>query len=161
VTRGSGSADLRAFRWRLGLLLRHREWQVEQAKSRLAQQRQAVSTMRARLERLEGAQADDAQHARDLVQRWLGSPAHACAIRHLVAQRDLASGERGQLALLEQRAAAAQAECVRAQQACETVSTLRERALQDYVRQALQREAAADDAAWIARQKKEPVWDRA
>lgn len=144
-------ADPRGFRDPLQALRRQREWQLEDARARLADAWHRLAACEAGLQ---AAQAEADGQAACAGASWKLRPdpvAYHQFLQYLAgARRQRADTER-QLAALRAELQQARDEAIECQRACELLQRQREGAFDTYARDALRKEASRQDHQWSAR----------
>jgi hypothetical protein len=142
------SAAPRGFQWRLQPAERWFDVELEAAKLALARLQRESDLLEQAERRRAMAQQEQERLALQAAQRDVFAGAHA--VRYLASlqvERIAADARRTEL---QQRLAAARAECVQRQRRLESVQALRATAQQEHMRAGQRRDCLEADAAWLA-----------
>lgn len=145
------AADEHGFRWPLAALQRKREWELEGARSHLAELLCEAATAAARLADLKQQHAEQAAAARQAMCSRGDVQTYARALVYLSVLSARIDGVARSREEAEQQVEAARAECLGCHCRVETLLAARNDALQEHARQALRRAANEADAAWLLR----------
>jgi flagellar export protein FliJ len=142
--------DMRGFPWKLAMLERKLEHEVDQARAALAAVQCEADALAAAVQVLEEERAAQLQCLSAAAGQRFDPAAHAGFLRFLT-QADGRLTERNlALARLRNRLAAARQDCIAADRALARVRKLRESAEAGYAIEQFRRQAKEADLAWLA-----------